>query len=83
MQRENATPYPLTDAQSDAFMEFLDAKYNYDLSSLFSDVNWRQMEHAAKMLPEYKAKGYGKKVEKSDVSKNRVKKWNKRNPLFL
>ncbi len=83
MQRKNPTPYPLTDAQSDAFMEFLDAKYNYDLSGLFLDVNWRQMEHAAKMLPEYKAKGYGKKVEKSNVSKDRVKKSQEKSPVSL
>jgi hypothetical protein len=83
MQRKNPTPYPLTDAQSDAFMEFLDAKYNYDLSGLFLDVNWRQMEHAAKMLPEYKAKGYGKKVEKSSVSKDRVKKSQEKSPVSL
>lgn len=77
MNRQRKVPiaYKLTDQQSDALLAHINAKVKIDLENVFLSVNWRQMEHAAKMLPEFKSK-YGKQSveEKTDVSEDGVKK---------
>ena len=87
MLRRNPTAFPLTDDQSDKVMQHLKTKRLYDLSGIFLDVNWRQMEHAAKMLPEYKRLNYGvsdSEVEKkSKVSEDGVKKSQEKSPVSL
>jgi len=87
MLRKNPTAFPLTDDQSDKVMQHLKTKRLYDLSGIFLDVNWRQMEHAAKMLPEYKRLNYGvsdSEVEKkSKVSEDGVKKSQEKSPVSI
>jgi len=77
-QRKNPVGYPLNDAQAAAFMEHINASRPVDTDNLFLDVNWRQMEHAAKSLPEYKSLNYGvsdsELEKKSKVSEDGVKK---------
>ena len=84
MQRRNAIAYRLSDQQSDALLGHINAKVKIDLENIFLNVNWRQMEHAAKMLPEFKSK-YGKQSdeEKTDVSEDGVKKSQEKSPVSL
>lgn len=79
-QRRNATAYKLEDQQSDAVLSHINSKVKIDLQNIFLDVNWRQMEHAAKMLPEYESLEYGKKP---DVSEDGVKKSQEKSPISL
>ena len=87
IQRKNPTPYPLSDTQSDAILSHINAKVALDLNNIFLNVNWRQMEHAAKMLPEYKKNNYGvsdsEVKEKTDVSEDGVKKSQEKSPVSL
>ena len=87
MLRKNPTAFPLTDDQSDKVMQHLKTERLYDLSGIFLDVNWRQMAHAAKMLPDYKRLNYGvsdSEVEKkSKVSEDGVKKSQEKSPVSL
>ena len=86
-QRKNPVGYPLNDAQAAAFMEHINASRPVDTDNLFLDVNWRQMEHAAKSLPEYKSLNYGvsdsELEKKSKVSKDGVKKSQEKSPVSL
>jgi len=83
-QRKIPIPYKLNDQQSAAILSHINAKVKIDLQNIFLNVNWRQMEHAAKMLPEFKSK-YGKQSveEKTDVSEDGVKKSQEKSPVSL
>lgn len=82
-QRRNPTAYPLNDAQSQALLSHLNSKLKIDLDNIYLDVNWRQLEHAAKMLPEYKRLGYGQKKEKPAVSEKKVQKSQEKSRVSL